>query len=383
MSNRKQPTISEIDVNTINTNVFFKEFTFGFENFIKNSENTEIELADNIVWLDDVAVIYEVKERNQEERKVSFDNWFKNKILNKAVKQIKNTIKVLESQSGITIKNNRGLEIELSSIPLENLGKVIIYNPNEIIPEETRFLKFYCSKEAGLIHLFHLEDYLWVCRYLITPYEVNDYLVFREQFYDIQSSNLDALPEQYILGHYFSDTDFDVMIPDFVELLKKAKADNDSFYLSQYLSDFGDKVEYTKGKNDYYFILREIAKLHRNELKEFKKRFVRLFDLCKKDSFTDPYRIAISTGCGFVFLALPKTLSVHWENSLTNITLAHQYEQKLNKCIGVVVFEEAKRFQVFWLYSEGEWEYDEDMEIAIKKLPLRNVKAKPFKGYHL
>jgi len=32
---------------------FFKEFTFGFDNFITNS-NGEIELADNIVWLDDV-----------------------------------------------------------------------------------------------------------------------------------------------------------------------------------------------------------------------------------------------------------------------------------------------------------------------------------------
>jgi len=36
---------------------FFKEFTFGFDNFITNS-NGEIELADNIVWLDDVAIIY-------------------------------------------------------------------------------------------------------------------------------------------------------------------------------------------------------------------------------------------------------------------------------------------------------------------------------------
>ena len=46
--------ISEEYVNTINTNIFFKEFTFGFDNFIKNSNNNEIELADNIVWLDDV-----------------------------------------------------------------------------------------------------------------------------------------------------------------------------------------------------------------------------------------------------------------------------------------------------------------------------------------
>lgn len=383
MSNRKPPTNSEIDVNTINTNVFFKEFTFGFENFIKNSEKSEIELADNIVWLDDVSIIYEVKERNQEERRVSFDIWFKNKIINKAVKQVKNTIKVLESQSGICIKNNRGHSIELNNIPLDNLGKVIVYNPNEIISEEIRFLKFYSSKSVGLIHLFHLEDYLWICKYLVTPYEVNDYLIFREQFYDVQLSNLDMLPEQYVLGHYFSDADFDVMVPDYVELLKKIAVDDEILYLNKYLSEFGSKVEYTVGKNDYYFILQEIAKLHRNELKEFNKRFFRLFDVCKKEDFTNPYRITISTGCGFVFLGLPKKLSAHWENSLTNITLAHQYEQKINKCIGVVVFEEEKRFQVFWMYSEGVWKYDKGMEIAIKELPLRNVKSKPFKGYNL
>lgn len=383
MKERKPPTISEAYLNMINVNVFFNEFTFGFDNFIKNSNNNEVELADNIVWLDDVSIIYEVKERNQKERSKPFINWFNNKILNKAVKQIKNTIELLNSQNQLSIKNNRGHEIELNKIPLDSLSKVIVYNPNEDIPDEYRFKKFYESKEVQLIHLFHLEDYLQICKYLVTPYEVKDYLTFREEFYYAQGINLNKLPEQYILGHFFSDADYYRFVPEYVELLKKVSNNNNSFDLSKYLAEFGDKVEYTVGVNDYYIILCEIAKLHRNELKEFKKRFLKLFELCKAEDFTDPYRIVISNGCGFVFLALPKTMSADWKIALENLTFAHQYEQKLNKCIGVVVFQEPKRHQVFWIYSEGEWEYDAEMEDLIKKLPLRKVSKKPFQGYNL
>jgi len=46
----------------------------------------------------------------------------------------------------------------------------------------------------------------------VTPYEVNDYLVFREEFYDVQGKELDRLPEQYLLGHFFSDANYDVFV---------------------------------------------------------------------------------------------------------------------------------------------------------------------------
>jgi hypothetical protein len=151
---------SESYVNGINTSVFLKEFTFGFDLIIEDQSQNEIELADNIVWLDDLFIVYQVKERNQLDKKTDFESWFNNKVKKKAVKQIKNTLFELRRKEELKLTNNKGHIVHLADIPTDNVRKVIIYNPNEEIEEQLRFEKFYISKEVGLIHLFHLEDYL-------------------------------------------------------------------------------------------------------------------------------------------------------------------------------------------------------------------------------
>jgi hypothetical protein len=168
----KKINASENVLNSINTNIFFKEFTFGFQNTIRDYNNQEIEVADNIVWLEKYCSVYQIKERNVDDKTISFDKWFGNKVLNKAVNQIKRRIKLLNSESEIIIKNNRGHERSLKNLPLASLKKIIIYNPYEEIENEYRFLKFKESKTVGLIHLFHLEDYKWISLYLVTPCEV-------------------------------------------------------------------------------------------------------------------------------------------------------------------------------------------------------------------
>jgi len=73
------------------------------------------------------------------------------------------------------------------------------------------------------------------------------------------------------------------------------------------------------------------------------------------------------------------------KNALANVALAHQYEQKLDKCIGVVVFESEKAsrsiLDVFRIRKP--MEYNEEMEAVLKEIPLRKVSSKPFKGYNL
>lgn len=368
-------------LNSINTNIFFKEFTFGFDNLIRDENNQEIEVADNIVWLDDYCSIYQIKERNIEEKSISFDKWFNNKVLNKAVSQIKRTIKLLNSEVEIIINNNRGHKRSLKDISLNSVKKIIIYNPNEEIENSYRFLKFKESQTVGLIHLFHIEDYMWICRHLVTPYEVYEYLMFRENFHSFQGMALNHLPEQYILSHYFTGANYDHIDAEYIDILKGLPNDNEVSDLNLYLAKFGDRVKNSVKENDYYLVLAEIAKLHRSEMIEFKKRFDKIFDFVKSDELHDPFRMTVRNRCGFIFCGLTTDISKNWENVLINLSLGHKYEQKINKCIGVVVFKSGEQYDVFWTYIEHDWVYEEEMENYIKTAPLRELKKKSFVPY--
>ena len=49
-------------ISKLNKHFFYKEFTFSNTNF-KPTPSDEFELADNIIWLDDMLVIFQLKER--------------------------------------------------------------------------------------------------------------------------------------------------------------------------------------------------------------------------------------------------------------------------------------------------------------------------------
>jgi len=101
--------VSENDVAVINSNFFFKEFTFSKNKFKVRETDKELELADNVIWLDDLLIIYQIKERNNVvDDKDKVINWFNQKVTKKAVKQIKDTLKYFENYDGIVIQNEKG-----------------------------------------------------------------------------------------------------------------------------------------------------------------------------------------------------------------------------------------------------------------------------------
>ena len=89
-------TESELHIAELNSNAFFKEFTYSSTKFKIDEKGQELELADNVVWLDDLLQIIQIKERNKSGDS-NDENWFNNKVLRKAVKQIKDTISYFET----------------------------------------------------------------------------------------------------------------------------------------------------------------------------------------------------------------------------------------------------------------------------------------------
>lgn len=370
---------TERDISKINKNVFFKEFTFSKNDFKALNSNQQLEFADNVVWLDDLFFIYQIKEREGNE---SGDiSWFENKVLKKGVKQIKSTLKYLDTYPEIFIENERGHKLNIAEAKKSNrLRKIIIYTPNLDFPEEYRRRKFYESSEVGSIHLFHSEDYYWICKYLVTPTEVNEYLYFREEFCLTNKRAGNNLPEQYFLGHFLETLKVDHFNAKYINNLKSIDTNSVEFDISFLIENFSKNLT-QNNRQEYYHIIKEISKLDRSELHEFKKRFVLAIEKCNDENFVSPYRIYVPrTDCGFVFIPLHWTKSGHWKNALQNLTLAHKYEQKAKKCIGVVVFrdkKQAKYFELFWAFIEYKWEYNENTEKLLNEnYPFRKVVTK-------
>lgn len=265
------PNHSESLLSQINSNVFFKEFTFSRNEFTQLDSKQRLELADGVVWLDDIFMVFQIKECTNV--KGVTEKWFQNKILNKAVKQIKSTHNYLRKYSEIQIVNEKGHRRNISEANIHTIESVIIFSLDAEVEEVIRFQKFYKSRQVGLIHLFHVEDYYWVCKYLLTPAEVDEYLVFRKELYENHTLVLNNLPEQYVLAHFLETSDTSKIDVGFVDNLKKADMGIYDFNLSYLIENFDKDIKLVSEETDYYPILAEIAKLNRVELSEFKKRF--------------------------------------------------------------------------------------------------------------
>jgi len=83
---------SENIVTKISSNVFYKEFTFDKNDFYP--QDGKKELADNVLWLDNLLFVIQVKERNPKEIKSEEDEnkWFNNTVLKTAKNQIKKSV---------------------------------------------------------------------------------------------------------------------------------------------------------------------------------------------------------------------------------------------------------------------------------------------------
>lgn len=106
-------TNSEKIVSQINSNVFFKEFTFSKNDFKELDSNQKLEFADNVVLLDDLLFLYQVKE--QDKNSSNIKNWFENKVLKKAVRQIKSSLEYISKYPEILIENEKGHKLNITN----------------------------------------------------------------------------------------------------------------------------------------------------------------------------------------------------------------------------------------------------------------------------
>ena len=102
----------------LNASMFWKEFTFSQTKFSPRPKE-EVELADGIVRIGSLAYVLQLKERKEPSGDQDAEKqWFKNKVLGKATKQIRDSVKYLSEHEAIQLRNERGHAVEVHGAEL-------------------------------------------------------------------------------------------------------------------------------------------------------------------------------------------------------------------------------------------------------------------------
>ena len=377
---------TEENITKVNNHYFFEEFTFKKNKFIGHSKGEELEFADNVVWIDNFFLIFQIKERNIKDSK-GFENWFKSKILRKAVQQIKKTIEYLNKYETIPIENEKGFTFDIAEAKNINPLKLIVYDPGDSFAVELRNMKFYNSKDIGNIHLLHIEDYKQICEFLITPFEIDEYLRFRELLQRANPKTLSTIPEQYILKHYFIDHTNLSIDKSYLQNNLNVLVNLPEFDISRIIKNFNKRIIDTTAEDSYYYIIKELAKMNRSDLESFKIRYSLALKKAKSQELDFPYRmISLLSECGYVFIPCLFEHKNNIKNLLRNFLDMHMYDQKLNKAIGMITYFNPieKDHYVLWNYIYKYWEEDKEYEkIIYKNFPLREMKVERVSRYNL
>lgn len=375
----------EDEINGLNEYFFFKEFTYS-DNKFKKPDGQEVEFADSIIFLDDFSFIFQIKERvnpfNSTEKKEK--KWFKDKVIKKGTKQIRDTLSYIEDYPNASLVNNRGDSINIPTSSLSSIHKIVVHKSDELLPDECKNKKYHVSKTVGVIHIFQSHDYLGIVHYLITPAELSEYLLFRSNLIDQYGEDINEISELAILGQYLSGSEEGGPSEEFIQYLALLDEDIESWDMTGIIKRFPEKITRQEGASDYYCIVNEIAKLMRNELAAFRDRFIRSWEAAKDDKSVLPYRFkSPRTGCAFLFLPLLKSKKGSRGEALVNLTLANKYDLQSDKSLGVSFIADKDGWQdVEWCFVEEAWQKDQEIDKLLEEnYPFRPVSQQKIDRY--
>jgi hypothetical protein len=370
-------------VGELNANLFLREFAFS-RTLLRVEGVGEIEIADHLILLDDLALAFQLKEREDGATKEpsETEKWFRNKVLKKAVQQIKDTKSLLAQHAGKTLVNDRGHHIEVPAALPKRFVNVVLYQAEDVPPSVAN-VRHYQSKTAGLIHVIPGVDYLGICQYLVTPVEIADYLEFRASVLTRHETNVS---EAALVGQFLVDELSSVPAERYSRALTALKHDQTEWDISFLTANLARQITYTEGSESeraYYPIIAELAKLSRAELREFKSRLYQCVEAVREDRLELPYRFAVPrTGCGFVLVPVTQKLRPTARIALENFAMASKYELKMEKQVGAAVWKDGEYTDIMWLYAEGPNPYDPQLEEALKeKYPFRKTREKELPRY--
>jgi hypothetical protein len=370
--------------------LFLEEFVFSGNRFSPRG-CSEMELADAVVMLGDVLLVFQIKERSLDQTgdAAAERRWFESKVIRKATKQLRDTLRYLNAYEEIRVTNERGHVFNLAGNVFVDILKLVVYMPAPNLPRDCRSIRSHVSSSAGFIHIVDARDYLELSRTLRVPEEVVRYFKYREMVLTRFTGASCCVPEPAIAGHFIGG---DLDVPPTTESavhLRRLVDDAEQWDLAPFMRALHSGLSVPEISDDYYDILIEFAKLPRSMWRTVKERLRLCIDKVQKDEFAQPYRTAYPhTDCGFVFIPVQSEIvqSQEWPTirlrGLQNFTMLHKYDQHLSKCIGVMVAKDGTYFDILWCLIAHEWTEDPEIQQKLdENFPFRPVKLAEVHGY--
>jgi hypothetical protein len=373
-------TLLEEFVADLNERHFLKEFSFRHNTFVRPGRGT-LEVADHVVWIDDLLFVFQLKERTSEETAV--ERWIERSVLRKATKQIRATLALLEERDAVLIKNDRGHQFDFTLARSAHVFKIVLFQqPQSSI--QVVGPRCHVSASVGFIHILTWTDYQQIVKYLVTAIEMADYFAFRESL--MRNREPSTIPSEVaLIGQYLLDERNSEPSEHFAAALFALLDNRDDFVLNALFDGISQRIERASGgPTGYYRMLSELAKLSRTELAALKERFGLALTAARENRFEMPYRfVAPRTDSGFLIIPL---LQEHREQrlvALESLTRAAKYDQRTSRQVGISVVMEGDAFLIDWAFLQSPWTRDLELEEALlHSPPFRPLRQVSQPKYH-
>jgi hypothetical protein len=365
----------------LNALAFWKEFTFAQNKFTPQPGN-ELELADNLVWLGEYAFVLQLKQRDEQTEDPEAErSWFRNKVLDKATRQVRDTLRFLDEHEQIRITNERGHAFDIRGAKLAQITKIIVFLGGRALPQDCWQTRHYVSRTAGFIHIVAAHDYLGILEKLRVPKDIRRYFAYREE---VVPKLCDAsVDESDIMGAFLGEETMPTSTSR--DILRRFVQDLEAFDLSQLIGNLHDHIERSGQPYDYYHIMREFARVPRSFWREVKIRLMKSLEAVQEKRFTRPFRLTFpATDCAFMIAPLdPQIPSTDPDGEkarvtgLRNLTYAAMYDAKVSKGIGILISKDGEYVQIDWSLLNLPWEPDPQMDAWLANSnPFRETEEK-------
>jgi hypothetical protein len=254
------------------------------------------------------------------------------------------------------------------------------------LPAHMRLLKSRTSSRVGFIHLIEINDYERLCATLVTPKEIGDYLKWRTSICTTHPLICSKLNEKALVGQFLAGENEVQPESSFGQFVDRLSGESDWQAIFGILHKFGDRLQPGSQGNDYYLILKELAKLKRGMMGKFVERYKWAMQECKRPSVGLPSRMSIpGNDCSFIFIPLDSKSSAEWAKTLESQTTLSKYDFKTKKAIGLTISsapDSDSEYLINWCYLECAWEEDRRCEEFLKShYPFRRTMQKRIPHY--
>lgn len=356
------------------SNIFARSFSFGTNQLPPTAEK-ESQLADRVLLVDDVGLIFQLREREHKVAPKSGDleKWVTGQVVRKGVRRVQATRELLASYSSLSVVNHFGHRLTVTPRKPDGLVGIVIYR----VPPKSRpfrAARFKQYRNGGFVHILRDTDYFEICQHFTTPAEFVEYLGFRRDILLSWDPPSTAVSETALIGQYLLE-DFSSPPSSSLERAARARggpAGNEFLFVLDSLGaelstqeDDGEEEDDDAHEDESgthhptmsqrYEILTELALLGRYELRALKLQIRTALEAVRANRFEQPLRISSARRrCGVLVVPLMREFLERSLEALDSLAMASKHELDLKRQIGIGMWQSGDFVDVEWVFLEGD-----------------------------